>query len=1525
MPRENRIFRLFVSSTFSDLKAERNALQEHVFPRLKHLCQLADCRFQDIDLRWGVSEEAGLDQRTMRICLQEIARCQEATPRPNFVVLLGDRYGWCPLPFEIPADDFAVIAAAAANDDLRLLEWYRRDDNAVSTVYRLLPRERGTPYEDYDTWTTEVERPLHALLARGTASLAPERRARYSASATEHEIRAGALVPGAKQHVFGFFRTIAQLPNAGAGEFRDLDPAGAPDTVAAARLQQLKERLEKWLGPNVEHYSSTWLGDSGSSGSINRDCVVVLDRLTELLFERRGLDRNLDDREWAEIEEHKVALLGGRPSGEPVASPITLTHIPALCADLYLRIGRMILHQIAQLATHDALEGEKAAHRDFGRSRSVNFIGRRDVLDTMRGYLGGPERRPLVVAGDSGSGKTALLAHAAAQVPLWQPDAEVVVRFVGATPESADGRSLLLGVCREVARRYDADEARIPEDYRDLARQFPDRLAMASERRPLTIFLDALDMLSASDRANALGWLPRTLPPNVYLIATTTAGEGQTAVERRLGPERIVPLDTLSLHEGARLLRLWLAGAQRRLTRAQRRVVLEGFSRTRLPLYLKLAFEAAREWTSDEQAGPLAIDVPGLVAGLFARLSDEGNHGERMVSRSLAYMAAARHGLTEDEILDVLSRDETVMQAFRERSPKSPPANRLPVVVWSRLFHDLQSYLARQRADGTTVLTFYHQQVRRCAHAKFLADADGTARHAHLAKYYEDDARLAVDGPAGQQAYNLRKLAEQPYQQALAERWKELAATLGNLDFLQAKVDAGEGYDAMADFDRASQRLPKVARYADDPHELTRAIVREFGSAFGQESDAFLAWPESTAQQVYNNVFAHSGFEGPTGDTLRRFPGPASGRATWLRRVNLTPRTAVPRTLVRTIAAHDGPVSALASSPDGQWIASGGHDGMIRILQRSDGSETASLSIGGAVAGVAWAGGVAERLRLVSADQAGTLTVWDWEGERAEQTGGDAGARIRALIALSDGRLATGTDDYTVGVWEPGAGRASRVFRHQDRVLCVAADQQCRLLISGGADRTVRLWALGDGAQPAVLRGHQRSVRSVAADPRGVWAASGDEAGVIRIWDLEQKRERRVVAGHRHWVTGLGILPKAGQILSGSADTTIKVWDAVTGQALRTLRGHTRAVTCLAVDPQENWFASGGEDGTVRIWQAESELAGVKESFEHEAPITALTVLPTGEIASASEDETVRLWNREGGHQTTLRGHVAPVTCLLGGRAWLLSGSADRTLRAWRLDGSRKVQTLGQPLTSPPVSGGAVTSLAWADSDRVLSAGEDGIVRLWDPDSGRQIEQYEPAGGTLGALVALDEWVVGGGSAREVMVWRKSDGRVARKLAGHESSVTCLAPAGLDLIVSGSLDATLRTWSLATGKMRVLTGHLDRVNCVAVDRTAGIIASGSDDGKVLVWKIDEESPPTVLSAHSAPVRVVAAAGNGRVASGGDDGRIAVWDLVSGRLEVTGSVGSAVSALSIASPAQIWVGTRGASVTLLQLETAEGRH
>jgi Domain of unknown function (DUF4062) len=120
-------FRLFVSSTFKDFAQERACLQSDVFPDLTAYCSARGYQFHAVDLRWGVNEEAQLDQRTTDICLGEVNAAKDY-PTPNFLIMIGDRYGWVPLPFAIARDEFDAALAFLES---------RRENNAVRDLRRV--------------------------------------------------------------------------------------------------------------------------------------------------------------------------------------------------------------------------------------------------------------------------------------------------------------------------------------------------------------------------------------------------------------------------------------------------------------------------------------------------------------------------------------------------------------------------------------------------------------------------------------------------------------------------------------------------------------------------------------------------------------------------------------------------------------------------------------------------------------------------------------------------------------------------------------------------------------------------------------------------------------------------------------------------------------------------------------------------------------------------------------------------------------------------------------------------------------------------------------------------------------------------------------------------------------------------------------------------------------------------------------------------------------------------------------------
>jgi len=101
----------------------------------------------------------------------------------------------------------------------------------------------------------------------------------------------------------------------------------------------------------------------------------------------------------------------------------------------------------------------------------------------------------------------------------------------------------------------------------------------------------------------------------------------------------------------------------------------------------------------------------------------------------LGYLAAGRHGLTEDELLDVLSTDLGVMQDFYDHSPterSKPEAERqvrLPQILWSRLRFDLADYLTEREADGTAVLAFFHREIGEVVRSRCLQGEDRLDHH----------------------------------------------------------------------------------------------------------------------------------------------------------------------------------------------------------------------------------------------------------------------------------------------------------------------------------------------------------------------------------------------------------------------------------------------------------------------------------------------------------------------------------------------------------------------------------------------------------------------------------------------------------------------------------------------------------------------------------------------------------------------------------------------------------------------------
>lgn len=189
----NKTFRLFISSTFSDFVDERTILNNQIFPEIDAFCQEQGYNFQLIDLRWGVNNESALNQNTIAICLDEVRRCKTLSPKPNFLIMTGERYGWVPLPSHIQKDDFITLLNHAALEDGRLLaDWYILDENEIGGEYFL--KTRTDEYRDDSIWL-QIESRLRSILldCAEKSELSEAKIKLLTSSATEQEIIEGLL------------------------------------------------------------------------------------------------------------------------------------------------------------------------------------------------------------------------------------------------------------------------------------------------------------------------------------------------------------------------------------------------------------------------------------------------------------------------------------------------------------------------------------------------------------------------------------------------------------------------------------------------------------------------------------------------------------------------------------------------------------------------------------------------------------------------------------------------------------------------------------------------------------------------------------------------------------------------------------------------------------------------------------------------------------------------------------------------------------------------------------------------------------------------------------------------------------------------------------------------------------------------------------------------------------------------------------------------------------------------------------
>jgi len=1261
-----RTVRVFISSTFRDMQAERDYLVRLVFPRLREELLRRRIHLVDVDLRWGVTAE----QDALEVCREIIDEC-----RPRFLCILGGRYGWTPPGQErsITADEVHYAALDRLDTD-EYRYFYFRDPQATESIpedaartgaYRefatdedaaecgaeraeALAQERtekladlkqrvrdaGLPVFDYRARWDDARQRLVGLEEFGEAvyrdllasvddEFGEDAPAELDWFAEENAAMEAFIEERTERYVVGSRQALLDEMTAfteGAGEPSVLVVTGEPGSGKSSLLGRFyRDHAEAHPDEIVIPH---FVGASQGSASIR----LTLRRLCHELVQATGIEDEIPEDVRELVQAFPEFLQRAAETGRVVLIIDALNQLDATDNAHSLNwLPRELpesVHTVCSSLEPPALE---ALRRRTQQVREVVCapLMQADAAAIMDGVLARYHKR------FDDAQRQALLAKQDAGNPLYLLAAleelrtlgtyELITRRIEELPGTVAG--LFDWILQRLAEGVEGQEA----FGEDLVSAYTSYIAIG--RGGMTE--DELQALCAPvDDEDEFQVLHRMLRP--YLMRRGELvdyfhGQLREAVERRCLPDETRRQQRH--REIAELLQSRGHGYLRTLSE--------------LPYHLTEGAEWAELDSTLTHYGFLdsklrGVSVQGLIedyeraTAAQARPEDGGATALRLIGgavRLSAHVLAQHPDQFPSQLWARLSGlDNRIVRAFlaagREAAhqPWLRPLNADLSAPGGPLLRTLD-----HAGSATTVAVTPDGRRAVSAGGRGLTvwDLDTWTVPHTLGIRPHEGGRVGGVGvmPDGRRAVSAHLKVLKIWD---LEAGGELRTLVGHTDIVNAVAVVPDGRRAVS---ASKDKTVKVwdLDSGEELRTLTALPRREF-TAVAAMPDArrvlcaervgpLAMWDLETGEKralpcpdVTVDALA------VTPDGRRAVSGSASDGA--LRVWDLEAR----RELI-TLNGH-GPVFAVALTPDGRRAITG-HRKTLVVWDLQTGDELRTL-VGHADSVLAVAV-TPDGRRAISASQDNTLKVWDLDSAAEPRPRREDLEAVNAVATTPDGRRALSYSFRTLKVWDIDSGEELRTIEAPaSHFLTLAPDGRRGLF--GDSSGSLMVWDLEARRELRTIDTGSGLV-CMTATPDGRLALCGHSGGGLDLWDLETGDRTRTLMGPGHTVRAVAAIVGGRAVSVHSSG--LKLWDLNTGHELRTIE--TQAVNCVAVAPDGRRAVSGGYR-TICVWDLETgdELCSFAR---HAEEVRGLAVMADGRlvVSLAARDKTLKVWNLDTG------------------------------------------------------------------------------------------------------------------------------------------------------------------------------------------------------------------------------------------------------------------------------------------------------